>query len=84
MTETDDTAGHPLHHIDGIPVPARVTDPGLRRLHAHREARLGERRWSDADLVGWLIDDLDRLSPPWGRVVRLLVGLAEATSGAAV
>jgi hypothetical protein len=30
-------------------------------------------RWADADLVGWLIDDLDRLPAPWGRVVRVLV-----------
>ena len=68
----DDTAGPPLLHIDGIPIPAAADEPTRRALLELQQRLLDAGRWADADLVGWLIDDLDRLPPPWGRVVRLL------------
>jgi hypothetical protein len=48
-------------------------DPARAALATLQSRLLDEGRWGDADLVGWLIDDLDRLPPPWGRVVRVLL-----------
>ena len=73
MTKHDDTAGQPLLHLDAIAVAAQAEDPARVALAALQSRLLDEGRWGDADLVGWLLDDLDRLPPPWGRVVRLLV-----------
>jgi hypothetical protein len=73
MTDTD-TAGQPLFHLLGTPVAAGADDPARLRLTALQSALMDEQQWADADLVGWLVDDLDRLPQPWGRVVRLLVG----------
>ena len=69
----DDTAGPVLLHIDNIPIPVRAADPTRWALLELQQRLLDAGRWADADLVGWLADDLDRLPVPWGRAVRLLL-----------
>ena len=73
MTNHDDTAGLPLLHLNGIPLPVRADDPAREALGALHGLLMDLGKFGDADLVGWLHDDLDRLPAPWGRVVRLLV-----------
>ena len=73
MNTTDDTADGPLFTLNGIPVPARHDDPARRRLEVLERRYRDEGRWADANLVGWLADDLHRIPAPWGRVVRLLL-----------
>ncbi len=75
MNDTDDTAAStsPLFHLDGIAVPVRAGDPDRRRLRLMQRALLDQGRWQDADLLGFLTDDLDHLPQPWARVVRLLL-----------
>ena len=73
MTNHDDTAGLPLLHLDNIPLPVRADDPVRAALKALQSRLMDLGEFGDADLVGWLLDDLDRLPAPWGRVVRLLV-----------
>ena len=78
----DDTAGPPLLHFDNIPGPARADDPARRALLELQQYLLDAGRWADADLVGWLFDDLDRLPAPWGRVVRLITRSWRRLTGA--
>ena len=68
-----DTASRPLFYLDGIPVPTRTDDPARAALIDIQRALLDDGRWADADLVGWLLDDLDWLPLPWAQVVRLLL-----------
>ena len=74
MKKTYDTAGLPFLHLDGIAVPAVPGEPVRVKLHALQRARLDAGRWAEADLLGWLIDDLDRLPAPWPGVMRALLG----------
>lgn len=73
MKNTDDTADGPIFTFNHRPMPARHDDPARRRLGVLERRCKDEARWADADLLGWLADDLDRLPAPWGRVVRLLL-----------
>ena len=72
MNHYDDTAGLPLTTYEHRPVPARAHDPVRLRLEALESALKAQGQWSEADLVGWLVDDLDSLPAPWARIVRVL------------